>query len=128
MRNFLLALLALTFLILAGCAEPPERIHRKLEVMLQNDLKFTVGEVQKETGKTYLLEEPYYVIRDLRFFEGDTARTYSAYAEVDFYYFKDIGIYQKRKYRYDSYRFWDRYYKKVMHTPVSQDSTKLKKP
>lgn len=116
LRALMLALLGILFL---ACSEPPERIHRKLETVLQADLKYTVGEVMKKSGKTYLLDQPYYVIKELRFFEGDTARKYSAYAEVDFYYFKDIGMYQKRKYRYDTYRYWDRYYKKMMHAPKS---------
>lgn len=130
MKRNVLGFLALVVAgtLLLGCAEPPERIHRKLEILLQNDLRFIVGEIQKETGKAYLLDEPYFVVRNIQFFEGDTARTYSAYAEVDFFYFKDIGIYQKRKYRYDTYRYWDRYYKKVMHAPVKVDSTKLEKP
>lgn len=129
MKPIVFRFLALGFtILLSACAEPPERIHRKLELLLQNDLRFIVGEIQKETGKTYLLDEPHFIVRDFRFFEGDTARTYSAYAEVDFYYFKGIGIYQKRKYRYDTYRYWDRYYKKEMHTPLAPDSTKPKKP
>ena len=91
--------------------------------MLQGDLKYIVGEVEKGSGKTHLLNNPYFVIRDLRFFHGDTARLYAAYAEVDFYYYKDISMYQVRKYRYDAgYRNWDRYFKnlKFMDHPASE--------
>ena len=40
------------------------------------------------------------------------ARIYAAYAEVDFFIYKDIAMHEKRKYRYDvSTRGWDRYKK-----------------
>lgn len=77
-----------------------------------------VAEVVKGSGKDHLLEKPYYVIADLRFFEGDTAKIYAAYAEVDFYYYKDIDLIQKRKYRYEARRhYWDRYFKKMISSP-----------
>jgi hypothetical protein len=101
-------------LLLLSCSEPAYRIHEKLDVILQNDLRYIVAEIQKGSGKTYLLDEPYFTVKDLRFFEGDTARIYSAYVEVDFFYFKGINMFQKRKYRYDArYRNWDRYFKKL---------------
>jgi len=114
MRIFFARFLMLTALalLIVSCSEPPFRIHQKLETMLQGDLKYIVGEVEKGSGKEHLLRTPYFVIRDIRFFEGDTARIYSAYAEVDYYYYKDIAMYQVRKYRYNtSYRSWDRYLK-----------------
>ena len=103
--------------ILVACGEKQEVIEKKLDYVLQDDLKWIVAEVVKGSGKKHLLEEPYYVLDDLRYFEGDTARVFSAYAKVRFYYFKDIGIIQERKYRYNTQKqFWDRYYKKLLHT------------
>jgi len=97
-----------------GCSEPAFRLHEKLESRLQEDLKVMVAEVVKGSGKEHLLEKPYYVVVDLRFFEGDTAKIYAGYAEVDFFYYKDIGLKQKRKYRYDARRlYWDRYFKRM---------------
>jgi len=117
----LLAVCAL--LLLFGCAEPPYLIHQKLDATLHDDLKYMVGEVVKGSGKQNLLDKPYYIVKDLRFFQGDTANMYSGYAEVDFYYFRGIPMFQKRKYRYDvKYRNWDRYYKKL----IFMDSTSEK--
>ena len=97
-----------------GCSEAPERIESKLHPYLQEDLKFMVAELLKANGtKEDLLDTPYYVVKDFRQFEGASAEIYSAYAEVDFFVYKKIKLYQKRKYRYDThYRKWDRYYKK----------------
>ena len=111
--------------LLSACSEPAFRVHEKLDSQLQEDLKVMVAEVIKGSGKDHLLAEPYFEIKDLRFFTGDTAKKYSGYAEVDFYYYRDIGLYQKRKYRYDVRKYyWDRYYKKMMfiHTPAPVNS------
>jgi len=115
-KKILLSILAIVgCALLLSCAEPPEKIHKKLDVILQSDLKYIVAEIEKGSGKTYLLDKPYFIVNDLRFFQGDTARKFGAYAEVNYYYFKDIAMFQKRKYRYDTgYRSWDRYFKKLM--------------
>jgi len=107
---FLLGLLALLFL---GCSEPTERIEGKLSPYLQEDLKFMVAETIRSAGdKSALLEEPYYRVKDFRLFDGAEARVYAAYAEVDFFIYKDIAMHEKRKYRYDVHtRKWDRYLK-----------------
>lgn len=103
------------FLLILGCAEPPYLVHKKLENTLQEDLKFMVAEIITGSSDTNVMAQPYYIITDLRFFKGDTARMYSGYADVDFFYFNDIPIKQKRKYRYDTrYRGWDRYYKELI--------------
>lgn len=109
-----LILLLISIVHFLSCTESPGRVQWKLDQMLQSDLTYLTAEVQKRTGKKYLLDEPYFVVRDLRFFEGDTARMYAAYAEVDFYLIKDVKMHEKRKYRYNaSYAYWDRYYKKL---------------
>lgn len=114
------------FVILVGCSEPAYRIHEKLDEILQSDLKYITAEVMVGSEKRYLLEEPYYKIVDLRFFQGDTARLYSGYAEVDFFYLKDIPVMQKRKYRYDArFRYWDRYFKKSLFLKKTGDSLQL---
>lgn len=123
-KHWKYTLLGLLFL-LASCTESPERIHIKLDTMLQSDLTFLVAEVQKKSGKDAILEEPYFEIKDLRFFQGDTARMYGAYAEVDFHFLKGVKMMEKRKYRYDArYSFWDRYYKKLHHIEIRPDSSK----
>ncbi|HSQ42406.1 MAG TPA: hypothetical protein VLM37_09025 [Fibrobacteraceae bacterium] len=128
--NLAFGLLLFTLLGLFGCSEPPFRIHEKLDGLLQSDLRYMTGEVMKGSGFRHLLERPYYIVRDLRFFSGDTAYYYSAYAEVDFFYFKDVAIFQKRKYRYDArYSYWDRYFKKEMFltAPPKEPSEFVKK-
>ncbi|MDR3001604.1 MAG: hypothetical protein LBU89_10095 [Fibromonadaceae bacterium] len=102
-------------LLLISCADPPFIIHERLEETLQSDLENLVAQIIKGSSKESVLDTPYFVIRDLREFRGDTARRYAAYAEVDFYYFKeDIRIAEKRKFRYDvSRRHWDRYFKEL---------------
>ena len=100
-------------LFLLGCSEPTERIENKLGPDLQEDLKFMVAETVRSSGdKSGLLETPYYRVKDFRLFEGAEARIYAAYAEVDFFIYKDVAMHEKRKYRYDvSTRKWDRYLK-----------------
>ena len=100
-------------MLFSSCYEPTERIEKKLLPYLQEDLKFMVAEaLNANTKKEDLLEEPYYKIRDFRLFEGAEAEIYAAYAEVDFYIYRDLAMYEKRKYRYDvSTRGWDRYKK-----------------
>ena len=100
MKKFI-PLLALALLVL-GCSERTERIEQKLESYLQEDLKFMVAQTIHASGnKDALLAEPYYRVKDFRLFEGAAAEVYSAYAEVNFYIYKDIAMYEQRKYRYD---------------------------
>lgn len=98
---------------LVGCSEPTERIENKLTDYLQDDLKFMVAETMKASKtREGLLDTPYYRVKDFRLFDGAEARIYAAYAEVDFFIYKDIAMHEKRKYRYDvSTRGWDRYKK-----------------
>jgi hypothetical protein len=122
MMKFLLV--NITFILLA-CSEPAFRVHEKLDERLQADLKVMVAEVMRASGDQHLMPEPYFEIKDLRFFTGDTAKIFSGYAEVDFHYYKDIGIIQKRKYRYDANRhYWDRYFKKLVYFSRSNDEIK----
>jgi len=121
MQKILICLFAV--LAICSCSEPPKRVHEKLETILQGDLKYMVAEIEKKSGKSYLIDSPYYEIRSLRFFHGDTANMYGAYAEVDFHYYKGIHIFQKRKYRYDAqYYFWDRYFKQLQFEDQGQGS------
>lgn len=63
--------------------------------------------------KAALLDSPYFRIRDLRFFDKEHSKMYSAYADVEFFIYRDIKMYEERKYRYDNtYLQWDRYFKK----------------
>ena len=79
----------------------------------QDDLKFMVAQTLKAShDKSALLDSPYYKIRDLRFFDDAHSKMYSAYAKVDFFIYRDIKMYEERKYRYDNhYLQWDRYLK-----------------
>lgn len=114
-------LLLLSFFLFVACAERPEQLELKLSDYLQEDLKFMVAEVMAGGQPSALLDSPYYVIRDLRFFEGASAEIYSAYAEVDFFVYDKIPMFQKRKYRYDvHYRQWDRYLKKWNYGTFSE--------
>ncbi|MDR2580340.1 MAG: hypothetical protein LBC85_05035 [Fibromonadaceae bacterium] len=104
--------IAIFALLLASCADPSFRVHERLESALQADLESMVAQIIKGSSKENVLDTPYFIIRDLREFRGDTAKIYSAYAEVDFYYFKNIKVAEKRKFRYDARRrYWDRYFK-----------------
>ncbi|GHV13654.1 hypothetical protein AGMMS49938_08540 [Fibrobacterales bacterium] len=105
-------LIVIVIFFLSACADPPFRVHERLQDTLQGDLKSMVAQVIKGSSKANVLDTPYFVIKDLREFRGDTANVYSAYAEVEFFYFKDIKIAEKRKFRYDANRhYWDRYFK-----------------
>lgn len=109
MRLFCAALISL---LLLACSERPDSQEAKLAPYLQEDLKFMVAQTLSTGHPEALLDTPYYVVDDLRFFDGASAEIYSAYAEVDFFIYKNIKMYEKRKYRYDAhYRQWDRYYK-----------------
>jgi hypothetical protein len=100
-------------LLLAACSERPEQVEKKLDVYLQEDLKFMVAETFRAShDREALLDSPYYKIRDLRFFDREHSKMYSAYAEVDFYIYRNIKMFETRKYRYDAeYLQWDRYLK-----------------
>lgn len=114
MKFFSIATLFLA-VFLFGCAEPTERIENKLTDYLQDDLKFMVAETMKASkSREGLLDTPYYRVKDFRLFDGAEARIYAAYAEVDFFIYKDISMHEKRKYRYDvNARGWDRYKKEL---------------
>ena len=103
----------LVALLLVGCSERTDRIENKLNAYVQEDLKFIVAQTIHASGdRSGILDTPYYRVKDFRLFQGDTAAIYSAYAEVDFFIYKDIAMYERRKYRYDvSARQWDRYLK-----------------
>jgi hypothetical protein len=103
-------------LFFCSCADPAFIVHERLETTLQGDLESMVAQIIKGSSKANVLDTPYFVIKDLREFQGDTAKIYSAYAEVDFYYFKNIKIAEKRKFRYDANRhYWDRYFKEQFY-------------
>jgi len=113
MKSISVILCAFLIALLSGCSEPTDRIENKLTPYLQEDLKFMVAETMRSSGdKSALLQEPYYRVKDFRLFDGAEARVYAAYAEVDFFIYKDIAMHEKRKYRYDVHtRKWDRYLK-----------------
>ena len=113
MKSIVYALALAAFFV--GCSEPTERIENKLTDYLQDDLKFMVAETMKASkSRDGLLDTPYYRVKDFRLFDGAEARIYAAYAEVDFFIYKDIAMHEKRKYRYDvNTRGWDRYKKEL---------------
>lgn len=113
-RTIILTFFFTSFFV--SCADPSFVIHKRLETTLQQDLESMVAQIIKGSSKANVLDTPYFVIKDLREFKGDTANIYSAYAEVDFYYFKDIRIAEKRKFRYSAnYHYWDRYFKELFY-------------
>ena len=125
-----LLLIALSFAaLLLGCSEPTERIENKLTDYLQDDLKFMVAETMRSAKDNgVLLDTPYYRVKDFRLFDGAEARIYAAYAEVDFFIYKDIAMHEKRKYRYDAHaRQWDRYYKALKFGQDSLDRKEKQK-
>ena len=106
---------ALSFcLFFWGCSEPRENIEEKLSEYLQDDLKFMVAQTLKASDdREALLDSPYFKIRDLRVFDKEHSKMYSAYANVEFFIYRNIKMYEERKYRYDNtYLHWDRYFKK----------------
>ena len=110
LQSFLLSLLLL------ACTEPAFKRDKKLHDILQEDLKFIVGEVEESSGDKYLLKEPFYELSEYHVFQGDTAREISAIAIVQFHYLDSIRIGEERKYRYrTTIRQWERYYKKMKH-------------
>lgn len=103
-------------LSLTACSETQVVIEKKLDHVLQDDLKWIVAEIMRGSGASGLLDKPYYVLEELKYFQGDTARVFAAYAHVKFYYYRDLNLIQERKYRYNTQRkFWDRYHKKLLH-------------
>ncbi len=118
MKSFF-SLTCLLFLLvgLFGCSESTDRIEKKLTPFLQEDLKFMVAQTIHAVGdSSTLMDEPYYRVKDFRLFEGAAARVYAAYAEVDFFIYKNAAMHEKRKYRYDvQFRRWDRYSKEFKH-------------
>ena len=81
-----LLVLLLPSLFFLGCAEPRENIEEKLSAYLQDDLKFMVAQTLKASNdRSALLDSPYYKIRDLRFFDKEHSKMYSAYADVEFF-------------------------------------------
>ena len=123
------AILFLSILVLLGCSERTERIENKLNAYVQEDLKFIVAQTIHASGdRSGILDTPYYRVKDFRLFAGDTAAIYSAYAEVDFFIYKDINMHEKRKYRYDAHaRQWDRYYKALKFGQDSLDRKEKQK-
>ena len=116
-------ILIFSVLFLVSCSEKQGSINSKLDVILQDDLKYMVAEVMKNSSAENVIEKPYYVIDDYTKFPADSGRVYSEMAVVSFYYFKDVDIKQVRKYRYKvspflsnaiSKSYWDRFDKKLV--------------
>jgi hypothetical protein len=108
------SLFCLVFMI--GCSEPGPRIEKKLENILQEDLEYMVAELKADGRDSSILEKPYYKVRDIRLYKGDSSRIFRSFAEVGFYYLKGVEVCQVRKYRYwTTRRTWDRFYKAMVH-------------
>ena len=116
-------ILIFSLLLFISCSEKQDSINSKLDTILQDDLKYMVGEVAKNSSADNVIEKPYYIIDDYIKFPADSGRVYSEMAVVSFYYFKDVDIKQVRKYRYKvspflsnaiSKSYWDRFDKKLV--------------
>ncbi|MGL1901817.1 MAG: hypothetical protein OCC49_06755 [Fibrobacterales bacterium] len=102
--------------LLIGCTDSRFTIEKKLDSLLQSDLKMIVAQQLNEVERKNILDTPYYRVDDLRFFQGDTANLYAAYARVSFFFYQEIALKEVRKYRFNAqYNYWDRYEKKLRH-------------
>ena len=93
--------------LLAGCSpagDSDANVRKRLEVILQDDLRTVVSEVARES----VADSTYWVIRDYKVFsEGK----YSVLAVVDFHFLKNARVKMVRKYRYyPKWKKWERYY------------------
>jgi hypothetical protein len=91
-------------ILLSGCGESDVLIRKKLDALLQSDMKAITAGLPAEG----LLKEPFYTVVSYKIYrEG----MYSRMAVADFYFMNKIKVKIVRKYRYyASARLWDRYF------------------
>lgn len=88
-----------------GCAieESPQRIRKKLDVIVQDDLRQVVAELPD----TSIADTTFYRISS---YKSGIEGVYSAKAEVEFFFLKGVRVKMVRKYRYHRrLGMWDRY-------------------
>lgn len=122
----------LTFLLLAlaaclswnGCTSSPETLKAKLQAIGESDLQDILNDLPPK-AKGAILSKPYFVVDEFKEFQGDTAIVFQAYASLIFFYLDpEVGLCQKRKYRYKTgERVWDRYDVKLIHIPRKYSGT-----
>lgn len=102
-RNAWLIALAWS-LLFCGCGEGDNLIRKKLEIVLDGDLKTITAGLPKNN----LMDSVHYTIVSYKSYsEG----MYSRMAVVDFYFLNNVKTKITRKYRYlISARLWDRYF------------------
>jgi hypothetical protein len=98
-------LLALAWsVLLCGCGEGDNLISKKLEIILDGDLKAISADIPKND----LMDSIHYTIVSYKSYSDGM---YSRMAVVDFYFLKNVKTKITRKYRYFiSTRQWDRYF------------------
>lgn len=125
-------MLRLTTLLLAlaaalcwnGCTSSPETLKAKLQAIGESDLKDILDDLPSK-ARSAMLPKPYFVVDEFKEFHGDTAIVFQAYASLIFFYLDpEVGLCQKRKYRYKTgERVWDRYDVKLIHIPRKYSGT-----
>ncbi len=123
--NKFLLLLCLPGLVLMqiSCGgESDELARKKLEVILEDDLKAIIDGIPDSA----LMEKPRY---EIVFYKQYDAWDYSKKAVVDFYFLKNIEKKIVRKYRYHTgKRMWDRYFNEYSSYSHSDSSSKPPMP
>jgi hypothetical protein len=104
-RRFFYILCAVAgIVLLCGCAEKDEIIHKKLEIICKSDLDTIVAGLPKEG----LLDSAYFSFVSYKTY---TEGRFSRMAVVDFYFLKTVTAKIVRKYRYcKDVRLWERYF------------------
>ncbi|KMQ52677.1 hypothetical protein CHISP_0446 [Chitinispirillum alkaliphilum] len=99
-------ILLFPLIFLCFCGESEEAVRKKLDIILEDDLEAILDGVDP----VGILENPYY---EITLYQTYDEGRYTARAEVDFYFLKDVKARIVRKYRYHKpHRMWDRYYNK----------------
>ncbi|MCX7725534.1 MAG: hypothetical protein N2053_01665 [Chitinispirillaceae bacterium] len=116
-----LLLLVILSLLIYSCSESEEMIQKKLKVICEDDLKAIIEGLPEEK----LLEKPYYKITSYKKYEKGK---YSRKAEVEYYFFKNLGVKVFRQYRYHtSVGMWERYTNKYVFIHDTTKTTMDKK-
>lgn len=102
------SLLLFVIFSLFSCSENEKMIQKKLDTICEDDLKAIIEGIPGEK----LLEKPYYKITSYKKYDKGK---FSRKAEVEYYFFKDIGVKVFRQYRYHkSVGMWERYTNKYV--------------
>lgn len=108
-RMVVLGLLSGCMLLVTGCAQNPDLVHKKLLAIAHDDLAGLIDEMPSES----VADSTYYQISEFKTFDEGT---YRAKAAVEFYLLKSVHTKVVRKYRYHhSQGQWERYYNKYQY-------------